>query len=249
MHIGASVGPYVDRIDALPASLAFVEIAIGEGELSLDDLDTDAVSARLRARGFDTIVHLPYRQPLSTPIDRIDDATLSYLDDALGAAAAIGAETAVVHPSARGAGHATERLADRIAELAERGRTHGITVCLETVGYAGGVDLDRVGRLADRSDAAVCLDVGYAFLEAGTDGISAFLDAHGDRVEHVHAHGVRRRGDTHIPIGSGDVEYGPIGDALAETVPDATATIEVFTDDPEYVALSVERFRAAVGEN
>lgn len=249
MHVGASVGPYVERIDRLPPSLAFVEIAIGEGERSLDDLDVDALRDRLEARGLDATVHLPYRQPLSTPVDQIDDATLSYLDDALAAAASIGAETAVVHPSARGGGHATERLASRMAALAKRGRAHGVTVCFETVGYAGGVALDRVGRLADRAKVAVCLDVGYAFLEAGTDGVRTFLEDHGDRVEHLHVHGARRRGDTHIPVGSGDVEYGPLGDVLAETIPDATATIEVFTDDHEYIALSAARFRAAVDED
>lgn len=246
MDIGASVGPYVERIDTLPASFDFVEVAIGEGERPRDRLDPERLTARLSARGFDAAVHLPYRQPLSTPVDRIDDATIAYLTDLLEAAAAVGAETAVAHPSARGEGHETAKLGEQLRALAARGRDHGVTVCFETVGYAGGISLDRVGELAVRADAAICLDVGYAYLEAGADGVAEFLGSYGDAVAHLHVHGARHRGDTHIPVGSGDVEYDAIGDALADTVAGATATIEVFTDDATYLEQSAERFRAAI---
>jgi sugar phosphate isomerase/epimerase len=247
MDIGASTGPYVERITSLPSVFQFAEVAIGESELPLAALDTDQLSERLDRHDLSAVVHLPYRQPLATPVDRIDAATMAYLDDVLAAAASLGAHTAVAHPSARGAGHETDRLTDQMAELVASGQSHDITVCFETVGYAGGIGLDRLGELAAQADSAICLDVGYAYLEAGTDGVTEFLDSYGDLVEHLHVHGARHRGDTHIPVGSGDVAYDAIGSALAETVSDATATIEVFTADPEYLAASAQRFRAAVG--
>jgi sugar phosphate isomerase/epimerase len=132
-------------------------------------------------------------------------------------------------------------------ELSARGEAHGVTVCFETTGHAGGVALDRLGELADRADAALCLDVGYAYLEAGADGIESLLSSHAGRVEHLHVHGARHRGDTHIPIGSGDVPWETVGGALAATVPEATATVEVFTDDAAHLADSADRFRAALG--
>lgn len=247
MDIGASTGPYVERIESLPSEFSFAEIALGEGELPLADIDADRLAERFSRHNLSAVVHLPYRQPLSTPVDRIDDETVAYLDEVLTAAASLDAHTAVAHPSARGAGHATDQLLERMSELAVCGQSKDITVCFETVGYAGGVELHRLGDLAARADAAICLDVGYAYLEAGTEGVAEFLNSYGDLVEHLHVHGARHRGDTHIPVGSGDVEYGPIGAALADTVDDATATIEVFTDDPEYLTLSAQKFRSAVG--
>ena len=244
MEIGASVGPYLDRIGSL-SSFDFVEYALGEGEVSLDSFDAAAVADRLDRAGVDGVVHLPYRQPLSTPVDRIDEATMSYLDDVLAAAADTGVETAVAHPSARGAGHDTERLARRVSALRERAADRGVTLCLETVGHAGGLALDRVGMLADRTGAAVCLDVGYAYLEADLGGIREFLASYGDTVAHLHVHDARRRRDTHIPVGSGDVPYGEIGPLVADAAP-ATATVEVFTDDVDHLRDSAERFRAAV---
>lgn len=245
MDIGVSVGPYAERIDRLGGPFAFVELAVGEGERSREDLDTAAVAARAAAVDAEVVTHLPYRQPLSTPVDRLDEATLSYLEALLDDAAAMGVSTAVAHPSARGAGHATDRLVDRLSALTAAGRERGITVCFETLGHAGGLDLDRLGSVAAEADASLCLDVGYAYLEAGADGVERFLAAHGDRVEHLHVHGARHRGDTHIPLGSGDVEIDAIGTALATHADDPTATVEVFTDDPRYLDLSARRFRQA----
>jgi len=243
MEIGASIGPYVGRIDTLPERFSFAELALGEGEQRLGSLDATAVTDRLADRGLGAVVHLPYRQPLATPVPEIDTATLEYLDRVLAAAAEVGATTAVAHPSGRGAGH--DALADRLARLRDRAAAHGITVCFETVGYAGGPSLDRVGRAADDADAAVCLDVGYAYLEAGTDGVKAFLDSYGDLVEHLHVHGARHRGDTHIPVGSGDVDFAGLGPVLVDQEP-TTATIEVFTDQPGYLSESAGRFEAAL---
>ena len=243
MDIGVSVGPYVDRIDDLPESFSFVEVAIGEGERPLSALDPAALSERLATRGFGATVHLPYRQPIATTVERIDTATHDYLDTLLAAAAEVGTDTAVAHPRARGAGR--NHLADRMAAVVDRAEKHGVTVCFETVGHAGGVALEPLGELAADAGAALCLDVGYAYLEAGTDGITAFLDSYGDLVEHLHVHGARHRGDTHIPVGSGDVDYAAIGPALADASP-ATATIEVFTDDQAYLSSSAERFAATL---
>lgn len=238
-QIGASVGPYLDRISELPERFEFAEIAIGEGERPLDEVDPDGVSRTLGENGLGAVVHLPYRQPLSTPIRRIDMATLDYLGDVLETASEFGAKKAVTHPTARGSGH--DDLTDRAERLCERAEGHGITLCFETVGHAGGLSLDRVGELAVGADAAVCLDVGYAYLESGTEGVRDFLGSYGDTVRHLHIHGARHRGDTHIPVGSGDVKYEALGSKLSDIDPD-TATIEVFTDQTGYLSESARRF-------
>lgn len=243
IRMGASVGPYLERVNELPERFEFAEVAIGEGERPLGELDTDGIEDTLEENGLGATVHLPYRQPLATPVEGIDTATVEYLGEVLSVASGFGATTAVAHPSARGSGH--DHLADRIETLCERAKSHGITVCFETVGYAGGVSLDRIGELAADADAAVCLDVGYAYLEAGTKGTRGFLGSYGDTVEHLHVHGARHRGDTHIPVGSGDVDYEALGPEISDADPD-TATVEVFTDQAGYLRESADRFEASV---
>jgi sugar phosphate isomerase/epimerase len=243
IQVGVSIGPYIDRIGGLPETFEFAEVAIGEGEVPLCDLDPGRIRDRLEQNGLGTTVHLPYRQPLSTPVSGIDEATLGYLEGALEVASELGAKTAVAHPSARGSGH--NHLADRMEALSDNAESHGVTLCFETVGYAGGLSLDRVGELAADAGAAVCLDVGYAYLEAGTEGIEQFLGSYGDLVKHLHVHGARHRGDTHIPIGSGDVKYESLGPSISDVAPD-TATVEVFTDQVGYLTESAERFEDSV---
>jgi len=245
MQLGVAVGPYLDQIERLPDRFDHVEIGLGEGEVPLAEFDPASVARRTDDCGLGLVVHLPYRQPLSTPVDRVDRATLSYLDDLLAAASAAGADRAVAHPSARGGGHETNQFADRLAVLAARGRDHGIEVCFETTGYAGGPSLSRLGDLIDHAGVSVCLDVGYAYLEGGEDGVESFLAAHGDRVAHLHVHDARHRGDTHIPVGSGDVAFDDLAPVLDRYVGDATASLEVFTDDTDLLADSAGRFERA----
>jgi sugar phosphate isomerase/epimerase len=247
MDLGVSVGPYADRLAATPDRFAFVELAIGEGELPAADVDVEALRARLDAQNLGVTVHLPYRQPIATPVATIDEATLSYLDSLLELAGALGARRAVAHPRTRGVDPTAEAVAERAAAVAAAGRAHGVPVCFETTGYAGGMALDRVGELADRADAGVCLDVGYAYLEADASGVESFLGSYADVLEHLHVHDTRHRGDTHLPLGSGDVPIDRLGTALAEAVPDVTATIEVFTDDAALLDDSGRRFQAAFG--
>jgi sugar phosphate isomerase/epimerase len=242
--IGASIGPHLDRIDSVPDTFDAVELALGEGERPIDRIDVGAVRDRLAAADLRPVVHLPYRQPIATAVPTIDDATLAYLDSVLGVAAALGAETAVAHPRGRGEGNDSSRLADRLSALSAAGDDHGITVCFETTGYAGGPALDRLASIATDAGVALCLDVGYAYLEAGVDGIEAVLDDAAGSVAHLHVHDVRRRGDTHVPVGSGELPLAELGPSLA-ALPAATATVEVFTDDPTYLTESQRRVRAA----
>ena len=172
-------------------------------------------------------------------MEEIDTVTVAYLDRVLSAVAEMGATTAVAQHSARGVGH--DHLVDRMTRLCDRAEDHGVTPCFETVGHAGGSLLDRVGRVAEDADATVCLDVGYAYLEAGVDGVVSFLDSYVDLIDHLQVHGARHRGDTHIPVGSGGVDFETLGPHLADADP-ATATVEVFTDQPG----SARRFETAL---
>lgn len=242
MHVGVSIGPYLDRIETIPDTFEYVEIGLGEGEQPIGEINVNSVSERLHKRNLDVTVHLPYYQPLATAVDTIDSATLSYLDSVLEAASALGATTAVAHPTRRGIAPSSEQFHEQLRSLVEIGHTHDVTVCFETTGYAGDLALDRVGATIDDVDGAICLDIGYAYLEAGVSGIRTLLTQYGDIVEHLHVHDGRHRGDTHIPVGSGDVAMADIGSLLQEFVPEATATIEVFTNDAAHLTDSRQRF-------
>lgn len=245
MELGTSVGPSTDRVDEIGDPFEFVELSIGEAEARPRDVDREDLRRTLERRDLDLAVHLPFRQPLVTAVERFNRAQREYLDGLLGWCADLGVETAVVHADARDPrrGRVSDDLKRRQIRLVSRlGEDHGVEVCFENVGNVGGLPLSDLGPFLSEVDAAACFDVGHAFMEGGQDAIERFLDAYGDLVSHLHVHDARARGDTHIPVGSGDVDWAAVGTALDGY--DGTATVEVFTGDLDYLELSAEKFVA-----
>lgn len=252
MKIGPSVGPFPDTVDEIERDYDLVELSVGEGEVPVEEIDDDRLRATLAERDLDLVVHLPFRQPLATTVERFDQANRAYLEEILAWAGDVGASKAVVHVTGRARRTepetlTRERVIPAVEAVAAAGGEHGVEVVFENVGNVGGTRLSLLDEVLRATDAALCLDVGHAFEEHDTDRAVRFLESHADRLSHLHVHDARRRGDTHIPIGSGEIDYAAVGDALQDAGFDGTVTVEVFTDDAALIADSAERFARAVG--
>ena len=106
--------------------------------------------------------------------------------------------------------------------------------------------LDLVdGELARETDTPICFDVGHAYMEGDNKAIKRFLRRYGDRISHLHCHDVRRRGDTHLPVGAGEVDYDLVESELGGF--DGTVALEVFTDDETLLLDSAERIAERFG--
>ncbi|MFW6000708.1 MAG: sugar phosphate isomerase/epimerase family protein, partial [Halorubrum sp.] len=126
------------------------------------------------------------------------------------------------------------------------GREAGVEVVVENVGHQhAGLQLSVLGEIARETDTPVCFDFGHAYMEGGNKAIRRFLRSHGDRISHLHCHDVRRRGDTHLPVGAGEVDYDLVASELAEF--DGTVALEVFTDDATLLVDSAERVAHRLG--
>jgi len=230
MEIGLTVGDSVERLEATAADFAFAELSIGESAYAPGD---DAALRRaLAAAETDLCVHLPFDQVVATAVDRLNDAIVAYLADLLDWAGGVGARKAVLHATMRNPHDTDQRptFADQLRAIAGAGDEAGVEVVVENVGHqARGLPLSVLGEIARETGTAVCFDVGHAYMEDRSDGIERFLGEYADLVSHLHVHDVRGRGDTHLPIGAGEVEY----DRLSEYLPgfDGTVAVEVFTDD------------------
>jgi sugar phosphate isomerase/epimerase len=248
MEYGTTVGRYVDRLaDADGDRFAFAELALGEGDLPLDQIDPDRVEERL-PDDVALTVHLPFRQPLATGVPEFDLAVREYLERALDAAAACGAEAAVCHATARNptADDQREVLGEAVRDVVEAGRERDVTVHVENVGnLRAGVPLGTLASLAESTDVPLCFDLGHAVEEADEDGIESFLERVGDQVGYLHVHDVRARGDSHIPVGAGEIDFAWLGGLLREAGFDGRAAIEVFTDDVDLMRDSADRFERA----
>lgn len=249
MDIGVTVGDSVDLLGNVAEPFDFAEVGVGESEPLPPDSTALELREALEATDSDLCVHLPFDQVVATPVAQLNDAIVEYLDDLLAWAGTMDARKAVLHATARNP-HAID-LRPTVAEQLERvvaaGDDHGVEVVVENVGHQRrGVQLSVLADLAREVDVPVCFDVGHAYMEDGADGIERFLSRNADLVSHLHVHDVRSRGDTHLPLGAGEIDFDVVGEHLAGF--DGSVAVEVFTDDGPMLSDSARRAAAALGD-
>ncbi len=241
--IGLTVGDSLDRLAATVEGFDFAELSIGDGTAAAD-LDGERLERVLSAANASLCVHLPYSQVVATPSPEINAGIVDYMVRLLERAGGLGADKAVLHGTLRDPHDTGLRpvFADQLTAIGAASDDAGVELVVENVGHqARGLPLSVLGDLARETETAVCFDVGHAYMEDGDDGVDRFLSGWGDLVSHVHVHDVRSRGDTHLPIGAGEIDYDVVADHLAGF--DGTVAVEVFTDDVELLGDSARRAR------
>lgn len=240
MEIGLTVGDDVDRLAAASDRFDFYELGIGEPTLVPGEIDPDRLGRALGGR--DLLVHLPYSQLLTSYVPEVNDAIVAYQRRLLESVGDLGAEKAVLHATSADRDDVDFRdvAADQLRRVADAGREAGVEVVVENVGHQHrGLQLSVLGEIARETGTPICFDVGHAYMEGGNEAVTRFLRSHGDRISHLHCHDVRRRGDTHLPVGAGELDYEGLSDAIDGF--DGTVALEVFTDDDALLIDSAER--------
>ncbi len=224
-----TVGESVDTISQVGAAFDFVEFGLSE---TAPDIDPERIATATAAVDAELCVHLPFKQVVSTPVPAFNDALVAHKRQLLSWAADLGAHKAVLHGTVRDPYDTGQRdtFARQLDRVVTAGEDVGVEVVVENVGHQrNGMQLSVLGDIAEEVAAPICFDVGHAYMEEGHDGIKRFLKYHGEQISHLHVHDVRRRGDTHLPLGAGEIDYALVGEHLDEF--DGTVAVEVFTDD------------------
>ncbi|MFC7057330.1 sugar phosphate isomerase/epimerase family protein [Halovenus salina] len=247
MELGVTVGGAVNRIDAAGESFDFVEFGLAESTGVPETAESD-LQAACERHDLELAIHLPFKQVVATAVPELNDGILDYQCRLLSWAGEMGATKAVLHATVRNPSDTDLRptFADQLAEIVSIGREAGVEVVVENVGHQRrGLPLSVLGDIAEEVDAPVCFDLGHAYMEGGNDAVDRFLGNHADRVSHLHVHDARGRGDTHIPLGAGEIDYDQLGDHLHGF--DGTVAIEVFSDDLSLLEDTAERVRTVLG--
>lgn len=232
MEIGVTVGGSIERIDTTAEAFDFVEFGVGETVDVTEDVDDSRLGNVCEKHGVDIDVHLPFKQVVATAVPEYNDAIVKYQQRLLSWAGNLGARKAVLHGTVRNTSDTALRptFADQLSSIVDIGRGHGVEIVIENVGHQRrGLPLSVLGDLAREAGASVCFDIGHAYMEDGNDGVERFLNGYADLISHVHIHDARSRGDTHIPVGAGEIDFDLLADHLGGF--DGTVAIEVFTDD------------------
>jgi len=147
--------------------------------------------------------------------------------------AGVGARTLVIHPASLGLTEPRDRLdAEEVTRIAGYGADRGVRFALENVRNASwALDrvLDEIGDDPERTNVAVCIDVGHAFLsdDLGVQPIHGYLERYRSQMAHLHLHDNAGIEDDHIPPGDGGIDWRDVLRVLDEFGFAGTAILEV----------------------
>jgi len=250
MRVGASTGPVIEDISDIPEEFDFVEIAIGEMEIAPEEIDREQLREDLERKDLGLMVHLPFRQPLVTGVEELDEANIDYHTRMISFSKELGAEKVVIHVDNRYGPDQEEKHTDELIEIMNRinevGRRRDIEVTFENVPERSNpaVDLEKLAEIARENNLSLCLDLCHAYVEVEQEGVEEFIEQNKDVITHLHVQDSIKGEDSHVAVGHGAIDWEPIGDKLNDF--EDTATIELFTEDMEYQRISREKFLEAV---
>lgn len=247
MKIGASLDPetvYHERIQQLPDVFDLVEFSIGELAKDPEMINVEKVTRALEENDLDLVVHLPFRQPIVTPVEEYNRAKIKYNERLIQFCSRLGAEKAVAHCNLRWGQdkeEVMENLKEQMRELQEIGEEHGVEICFENIfkDETKPADLEEFGEILEELDARMCFDIGHAVAEVGQEEAVEFLGNFSHLLSHLHIQDTRNQQDSHIAIGDGEIDFEPVASQLSGF--DGTVCLEIFSDN-DLLKLSREKF-------
>ncbi|MBI5605515.1 MAG: sugar phosphate isomerase/epimerase [Deltaproteobacteria bacterium] len=248
--------PLPDEIKAIAAlGFDYLELCLDPPNALPEELQGRVAEIRsvLTSEGLGLpVVHLPTFIFLADIYPSIREASVTEVFKALDLAAEIGAEKAVLHP-----GYLTGLMpltpdigrkyaAESLGKILEKATGLGITICLENMFPRAGhmvrpEEFKEV--LRQNPGLMMTLDLAHANIRSPKGQAAAFVKMAQGRIGHVHIGDNNGQEDEHLPLGAGRVEVSAGLRAIKGSGYDRTMTIEVFSPDRDYLAMSLKKVR------
>lgn len=202
----------------------------------------------LSAANFSVVGHTAWYLPYSHPYEKIRKECIEEFKRSFDALAHFGAKSVTIHPDMlHFVYHNREQFLayffESVGELDEHARSAGMTLLFEAYDE-NTLSTEELGKLFKRfPKVKFHLDIGHANLSKPRgERIFELIRLFGDRLAHVHASDNDGKDDQHLPIGAGKIKWEEVCKALKKVGYDGTVTLEVFSQDPEYLEISKRKF-------
>jgi len=210
--------------------------------------EKEEILGALSDHGLGLVCHLPTFLYLADLAPRIREASLLEMKDALHTAADLHPRKVVLHPPyIGGLGPLVMDRSMAIAMdsletiIAEAGRL-GLCMCIENMfpKYPGWIEpKDFIPVMEKFPSLKMTLDFGHANVDSKRgDRILAFMKTFKDRIGHIHISDNLGKGDDHLPVGAGTIDFKKMLRALKKTGYDDTVTLEIFSKERDYLKMS-----------
>lgn len=238
--------PFKKMVETLPKTgMAHVEI-VDDGLHSLDKKKVAMLKSVQNSFAIKYSVHAPFAGiNIAQPSRYLLNATIKRLKKSISHASALGCEMWVFHPGMRTGismfypSTDWTRSLKSVDFLVKFARDHGVRATLENVmePFVVKTAEDHKRFFAElNEDVGLVLDTGHANIYGQ---LEAFVKEFSGRIVHVHAHDNHGKGDEHLGIGYGNIDWEAFADLMKKTAYDRAVMIE----SVEHIEESIKRLK------
>ncbi len=253
MRIGMMNNPAHDPLReiqwAAENGFDFIDLTLEHPKTGADTVESAAIRAALDETGLGVVGHTAWYLPFASPVPRLREAATAEIESAFPHFVAAGAMLVNVHPDPgrRTVGIGMEQIRDwniaAFSRLAASAQAHGLRLMVENIPEHFATVVDLRAMLDAHPTIGFHLDIAHAQVRGNRT--HEFLTAFAERLVHVHLSDNSGRSDDHLPLGAGRLDWKRLVRALKRTGYDGTITLEVFSDDRDYLLASQHKLRAA----
>ncbi len=241
-----AVQPAIEMAGSI--GLDYVEIMMhGTGHRTRLAPAAAEIRETLDDHGLSCVVHLPFSGiDLGSPHEHVQRGAVEELRASVRAAAQIGARKGVIHPRSRARDEADRArlMGDGLQEVVEIASECDLEICAENM-FGGYATVHDTEDILARTDASLTYDTGHGRIE-GLEGekAAAFLERHREHISHVHLNDTVGKSDDHLPFGAGTLDFETVLAPLIEGPWNGTFSLEVGTQNLDYIEHSTEHLDA-----
>jgi len=250
MKLGAMNNPMFDPIVEIETysryGFDFIDLTL-EPQASLSStIPVDKVKDALERTGLGIIGHTAYYLPIASPFPELREAAIAEIERCIEIFARLGADRVNVHPYVQVPLHESrwirEMNIDAFRRLCDYAKPFGLRMMVENIPDLFNTPRELSSVFSAVPDLGFHLDVGHANLRTDHNQTVELASLFCERLLHVHFSDNNGGDlDLHMPIGSGKIDWKWIIHILKRVGYDDTITLEVFSDDREYLLFSKER--------
>lgn len=247
MQIGAMNNPSRDLFAEMKwmseLNLDFIDLTLEPPDAAPWKINPNEIRSALLDLDLGIVGHTAFYLPFACTFESIRKAAVEESKRCIEIFSKIGAKWMNLHPDRHAPFHSRQFVIEQnlksIRELMPTARDCGIGLMVENVPG----EFNSRAQLGDLLDAipelGLHLDIGHCNLQVVTNTAAEIIRTYGPRIKHVHIHDNKGGvADLHLPLGTGTLDYINPLKALQTWQYNGTITLEVFSEDRQFLAYS-----------
>jgi sugar phosphate isomerase/epimerase len=230
--------------------LDFVDLTLEPPAAAPWNVNTGKIRSVLHDLNMGVVGHTAFYLPFSCTFESIRKAAVEETKRCIELFSKIGAKWVNLQPDRHAPFHSRHFVIQQniksIQDLLSTAQNCGVGLMVENVPGEFN-SRAQLGELLDAlPELALHLDIGHCNLGVPANTAADIISAYGNRIRHVHLHDNKGgTADLHLPLGTGNLDFKTPLRALKAWGYDSTITLEVFSEDHEYLGYSRDVLKRA----